>query len=88
MFEQDLNNMFADVWFDDRDRAIADQEGIAILQSGCNTLHSNDALVLIAKYDKALRGNHYAAKRNRLRAQRNSLATAFGPEMVELVGLA
>ena len=86
MFEQDFNNMFADIWFDDRDRAIADMEGIGKFSEGSNTFHSLDALIVIRKYDKALNGKHHYAKLNRLRAQRNSIVTAFGPEMVDRVG--
>ena len=88
MFEQEFDNMFADVWFDDRDRAHADEEGIGVFSTGVNTLHAIDALVIIRKYDNALRANHYASKRNRMRAQRNSLVTAFGPEMADRVGYA
>jgi len=72
MFEQEFNDMFANVWFDDRDLAYASEEGIGEFQAGANLMHSNDALVAVRKYDRALRGDHYAAKRNRLRAQRNS----------------
>ncbi len=86
MFEQDFDNMFADVWFDERDCAYAYEEGIGEFDAGANTMHSNDAVIAVRKYDRALRGTHYAGKRNRLRAQRNSLVTAFGPEMVERVG--
>lgn len=88
MFEQEFDNMFADVWFDDRDRALASQEGIGEFDTGANTLHSLDAVIVVRKYDRALRGDHYAAKRGRLRAQRNSVVTAFGPEMAERVGYA
>lgn len=88
MFEQHFDNMFADVWFDDRDRAHASEEGVGDFTTGTNTLHSLDALIIIRKYDRALRGNHYAAKRNRLHAQRNALVTAFGPEMADRVGYA
>lgn len=88
MFEQEFENMFADVWFDDRDRAYASEEGVGDFQSGANTMHTNDALIAVRKYDHALRGKHYATKRNRLRAQRNAIVTAFGPEMAERVGYA
>lgn len=80
--------MFADVWFDSRDCDYASEEGIGEFQNGANTMHSSDAVIAVRKYDRALRGDHYAAKRNRLRAQRNSLVTAFGPEMAERVGYA
>ena len=86
MFNNDFDNMFADIWFDARDVSIADQEGIGFFQLGDNTMHSLDALIIIRKYDNALKGKHYATKRNRLLAQRNSIATAFGPEMVERTG--
>lgn len=88
MFEQEFDNMFADVWFDDRDRAHADEEGIGYFTAGTNTLHSMDAVIIIRKYDRALRGTHYASKRNRMRAQRNAMVTAFGPEMADRVGYA
>lgn len=88
MFEQEFDQMFADVWFDERDRAYASEEGVGDFEAGDNTLHSIDALVVIHKYDCALRGQHYATKRNRLRAQRNAIVTAFGPEMVERAGYA
>ena len=88
MFDQEFESMFADVWFDERDRAYADEEGIGFFDAGVNTLHSLDAIIAVRKYDRALRGDHYATKRNRLRAQRNSLVTAFGPEMAERVGYA
>jgi len=86
MFEQKLNEMYADVWFDDRDRAYAYEEGIGDFVSGYNTMSSFDAVIIIGKYDRALSGSHYATKRNRLRSQRNSIVTAFGPEMTDLVG--
>jgi hypothetical protein len=88
MFEQEFENMFADVWFDERDRAYASEEGIGNFEAGVNTFHSLDAVVAIRKYDRSLRSKHYAAKKNRLRAQRNSLVSAFGPEMAERVGFA
>lgn len=88
MFEQGFDNMFADVWFDDRDKSEADEEGIGKYCSGFNTFHTMDALTAIASYDRALRGNHYKAKRNRLLAQRNCIAMAFGPEMIDRVGIA
>lgn len=88
MFEQEFENMFADVWFDERDRAYADEEGIGSFEAGFNTLHSLDAIIAIRKYDRALRGGHYKTKKNRLRAQRNSLVNAFGPEMADRVGFA
>ena len=86
MFEQDFGDMFADVWFDERDRAYAYEEGIGEFVAGYNTFHSSDALIAIRKYDRSLLSKHYASKRNRLRAQRNSLVTAFGPGMVARVG--
>lgn len=88
MFEQEFENMCANIWFDDRDRAHASEEGVGDFQAGYNTMHTNDALVAVRKYDRALRGEHYATKRNRLRAQRNAIVTAFGPEMAERVGYA
>lgn len=88
MFEQEFDNMFADVWFDDRDCGHASEEGIGDFEPGTNTLHSIDAVIVVRKYDHALRGTHYAGKRNRMRAQRNALVTAFGPEMADRVGYA
>jgi hypothetical protein len=88
MFEQEFENMFADIWFDDRDARIASEEGIGDFDSGDNTFHSLDALIIIRKYDNALKGKHYKSKRNRIIAQRNSIASAFGPEMIDRVGLA
>ena len=88
MFEQEFDNMFADIWFDDRDARLADEEGIDFFESGNNTLHSIDALIIIRKYDNSLKSDHYKSKRNRLIAQRNSIVTAFGPEMADLVGYA
>ena len=81
-FEQSFEDMFADVWFDERDRALASEEGIGDFEAGDNTLHSLDALILIRKYDRVLRQDHYRAKRNRLAAQRGSIINAFGPEML------
>lgn len=86
MFKQEFDNMFADVWFDERDSGFADSEGIGEFVPGVNTMHSLDAIIVIRKYDRALRGKHYSSKIKRLRAQRNSIVTAFGPEMVERVG--
>ena len=88
MFEQEFDNMFADVWFDERDRAYASEEGIGDFNAGPNTFHSLDAVVAIRKYDRSLLSRHYATKKNRLRAQRNSIVSAFGPEMVSRVGFA
>lgn len=88
MFEIEFEEMFADVWFDDRDRAYADEEGIGKFENGDNLFHSLDALTTVAAYDRALLGKHYKAKRNRLLAQRNAIVTAFGTEMVERVGFA
>lgn len=88
MLEQEFENMFADVWFDERDRAYAAEEGIGFFEAGTNTLHSLDAIIAIRKYDRALRDDHYKTKKNRLRAQRNSLVNAFGPEMADRVGFA
>ena len=76
------------IWFDNRDRAIADHEGIGKFENGYNTFSTLDALTTIAAYDRALLGNHNETKRNRLRAQRNSIVNAFGPEMVLQVGFA
>ena len=88
MFEQEFDNMFADVWFDERDRAYASEEGIGDFNAGANTFHSLDAVIAIRKYDRSLLSRHYATKKNRLRAQRNSIVSAFGPEMVSRVGFA
>lgn len=86
MFDQDFSDMFAHVWFDSRDVSHASEEGIGDYDEGENLMHSNDSLIAVRKYDSALKGTHYAAKRNRLIAQRNAIVTAFGPEMVERVG--
>ena len=88
MFDTNFEDMFADIWFDDRDARIASSEGIGDFQHGNNCLHSLDAMTAVRKYDWALKQSHYAAKRNRLRAQRNAIVTAFGPDMIERVGLA
>lgn len=88
MFEIEFEEMFADVWFDDRDRAYAYEEGCGDFVHGNNTMHSLDAIITIRRYDSALLGKHYAGKRNRLRAQRNAIVTAFGPEMADRVGYA
>lgn len=88
MFDVDFDDMFADVWFDDRDRAIADQEGIGKFENGVNVFHSIDALIIIRKYDRVLKKDHYSSKLNRIRAQRNAIVNAFGPDMVDKVGFA
>lgn len=88
MLEQEFENMFADVWFDSKDVSYASEEGIGEFSSGLNTFHTNDALVTISKYDRSLMQNHYSSKRNRLRAQRNSIVSAFGIDMVNRVGYA
>lgn len=85
---KEFEDMFAEVWFDDRDSRYASEEGIGEFPLGHNCLHFLDALIIVRKYDWALRGDYYKAKRNRLVAQRNSIVTAFGPEMVDRVGFA
>lgn len=87
MFEQDLDEMFCDIWFDDRCCSDAYQEGVGEFDQGYNVIHSLDAIIIVRKYDAALRQNHYAAKGARLRAMRNTFVTAFGPEMVDRLGL-
>lgn len=88
MFDQEFDEMIADVWFDSRDAALANEHGIGELEEGWNTFHSNDALVAVRKYDLALKGNHYVRTARRLRAQRNSIVDSFGPDMAERVGYA
>ena len=85
MFEQEFENMFSSVWFDARDCAYASEEGIGEFENGFNLMHTNDALVAIRKYDRALRGDHYSTKRKRLIMQRNSIVQAFGSEMADRV---
>ena len=78
--------MIAIVWFDKRDADIADEEGIGKFPAGGNEISDSQAREIIKKYDRALRHKNYRAKRNRLLAQRNSIATAFGPEFIESIG--
>lgn len=86
MFEIELDQMSAVIWFDERDRADADQEGIGFFSHGDNVITSAEAIVIIGKYDRALKADHYKVKKNRLRSQRNSIVTAFGPEMAVRTG--
>ena len=88
MFEQELYQMTAGVWFGEKDVSYADQEGLGHFHAGFNKLDSETALNVVRLYDKAMINKHYATKRNRLRAQRNAIVTAFGQDMVELVGIA
>ena len=88
MFEQEFDNMFAEIWFDDAAKSDASQEGIGEFDKGWNTLHSLDALIAVRQYDVSLGGTFPACKRKRLLAQRNSLVSAFGPEMEQRVGFA
>jgi len=88
MFEQEFQEITAHIWFDDRDRAYADEEGIGRFENGWNLFCAFDALTTVAAYDRALLGKHYKAKYNRLLAQRNAIVSAFGPEMAERVGFA
>ena len=83
-----LENMSATIWFDDRARADAYEEGIGEFENGWNIFHAADALKTIDCYDRALKGEHYRAKRRRLVSQRNMIVSAFGLEMVDLVGFA
>ena len=84
-----FEDMSVTIWFDDRARADAYEEGIGTFKNGWNIFHTADALKTIDCYDRALKGKHYyKSKRRRLVSQRNMIVTAFGPEMVDIVGLA
>jgi len=83
MFEKSLNEMTATVTVEDRESLLADQHGVTI-EAGSLTLTWSQAKTLALKLDKAIAGGiTYKTMENRLRALRNSLVWAFGPEAEE-----
>jgi len=82
MFDQELENMTATVFFEHKDVAILDQYGVAIFEYGQRTMGYSEAADLVEKMKRLIVS---IPKRllPRYRACMNSIRFAFGPEFCE-----
>ena len=80
MFEQTLNDMTAAVHVHERQARLADEHGVRV-QPGTVRLTFAQASELVLALDRRIAGGFtYKHIENRMRALRNSLLWAFGPE--------
>lgn len=80
MFEQTLSEMTATVHIDEREACLADEHGVKV-QSGSVGLTFAKASELVLALDRRIAGGFtYKSIEKRMRALRNSLLWAFGPE--------
>ena len=80
MFEQTLNDMTATVHVDEREARLADEHGVKV-HSGTVRLTFAQASELVLALDRRIAGGFtYTRIEKRMRALRNSLLWAFGPE--------
>ncbi len=82
MFEQELEDMTATVFFEHKDVSVLDQAGVAVFQYGSRKLDYAEAAALVEKMKHCMAG---VPKRllPRYRACMNSIRFAFGPEFCE-----
>lgn len=82
MFDQELENMTATVFFEHKDVAILDQYGVAKFGYGQRTMGYSEAADLVEKMKRLIVG---VPKRllPRYRACMNSIRFAFGPDFCE-----
>lgn len=80
MFEQTPEQMIATVYVEGRDSKLADQYGV-VLPAGANRLSFAAAVALVRQLDRALAGVVYVRNQKRVRALRNQIVFAFGPDM-------
>ena len=82
MFERELEEMTATVFFEHKDVAILDQFGVSKFQYGSRTMDYTEASALVEKMKHLMVG---IPKRllPRYRACMNSIRFAFGPEFCE-----
>ena len=86
MFEQSPDEMRATVHVDERESILADQHGVRI-SAGSVALTFREACSLARKLDDRLAGwKGYKRQEKQLRALRNSIVWAFGPDAEARVG--
>ena len=78
MFEQNKEEMSANVWIDSFDAKLADQHACS-LTAGNNRLTWEQASSLVAKMRK-MEASVYPSNQKRFRAIYRQIASAFGPE--------